>query len=161
MWQFDTLVALHIVSGTVGLITLWVPIIGKKGSPTHRRWGRIFAHALLITGILAIGISVVTLLYPLETHPFSDDEACRHLCVHRLFRFWCGEFHAGAGIQSGALVNTMHFGYRPIALSSIQNNDATSTLAKHESGQRFQRIARSVKWNTSDDSKHIATTCAS
>ena len=75
MWQFDTLVALHIVSGTVGLITLWVPIIGKKGSPTHRRWGRIFAHALLITGILAIGISVVTLLYPLETHPFSDDEA--------------------------------------------------------------------------------------
>jgi len=73
MWQFDVLVALHIVSGTIGLITMWVPIIGKKGGPTHRRWGRIFAHALLFTGIVAIGISIVTLLYPLETHPFSDD----------------------------------------------------------------------------------------
>ncbi len=54
---------------------MWVPVVGKKGGETHKRWGRIFAHALLITGILAIGISLVTLRYPLETHPFSDDEA--------------------------------------------------------------------------------------
>lgn len=75
MWQFNSLVALHIVSGTIGLITMWVPIVGRKGGETHKRWGRIFAHALLVTGILAIGISLVTLRYPLETHPFSDDAA--------------------------------------------------------------------------------------
>lgn len=73
MWQFNTLVALHIVSGTIGLVTMWVPVIGKKGSSTHKRWGVVFAHALLFTGIIAIGISLVTLRYPLETHPFSDD----------------------------------------------------------------------------------------
>lgn len=75
MWQFTVLVALHVATGLVGLVTLWVPIIGRKGSPTHKRWGRIFAHALLATGILATGISLITLRYPLQTHPFSDDAA--------------------------------------------------------------------------------------
>jgi len=73
MWQFDTLIFMHIISGTIGLVTLWVPVIGKKGGNVHKRWGRVFAHALLVTGILAIAISLVTLRYPLETHPFSDD----------------------------------------------------------------------------------------
>lgn len=73
MLIFNVLVALHIVTGLMGLITLWVPIVGKKGGATHKRWGRVFAQALLATGIIAIGISIVTLRYPLETHPFSDD----------------------------------------------------------------------------------------
>jgi len=73
MWLFNVLVILHIITGTVGLVTMWVPIIGRKGGDTHKRWGKIFAHALLATGIIAIGISLVTLRYPLETHPFSDD----------------------------------------------------------------------------------------
>lgn len=75
MWLFKILVAMHIVTGTVGLATLWVPIAGKKGGATHKRWGKIFAKALLYTGIIAIGISLVTLRYPLETHPFSNDAA--------------------------------------------------------------------------------------
>ena len=73
MLIFNVLVALHIVTGLTGLITMWVPIVGKKGGATHKRWGRVFAQALLATGIIAIGISIVTLRYPLETHPFSDD----------------------------------------------------------------------------------------
>ncbi|MBX2880849.1 MAG: hypothetical protein KTR32_12990 [Granulosicoccus sp.] len=64
---------MHIVTGTVGLITMWVPIVGRKGGSAHKRWGKIFAQALLYTGVIAIGISLVTLRYPLETHPFSDD----------------------------------------------------------------------------------------
>ena len=73
MLLFNILVGLHIVTGSVGLITLWVPVVGRKGGATHKRWGKIFAVALLLTGIIAIGISLVTLRYPLETHPFSDD----------------------------------------------------------------------------------------
>ncbi|MFK7859832.1 MAG: hypothetical protein AB8B64_13475 [Granulosicoccus sp.] len=73
MWQFDILVIMHVVSGTIGLVTMWVPVVGKKGGTAHKRWGRVFARALLVTGILAIGISLVTLRYPLATHPFSDD----------------------------------------------------------------------------------------
>jgi hypothetical protein len=75
MWLFKTLIAMHIVTGTVGLVTMWVPVVGRKGGDRHKRWGKIFAQALLYTGIIAIGISVVTLRYPLETHPFSDDAA--------------------------------------------------------------------------------------
>jgi len=75
MWLFDALVALHIVSGTIGLVTLWVPLFAKKGGALHRSWGRVFARALTVTGIIAVGISLVSLRWPLETHPWSDDAA--------------------------------------------------------------------------------------
>jgi len=72
---FKWLVAAHIVTGTVGLICLWVPIMGRKGGPVHKSWGRVFANALLLTGAFAVGISLCTLLAPLQTHPFWDDAA--------------------------------------------------------------------------------------
>ncbi|MEM7611331.1 MAG: hypothetical protein AAF270_06620 [Pseudomonadota bacterium] len=75
VFLFHKLVIAHIVSGTVGLLTLWVPIIGRKGSKLHKQWGKVFAYALLITGAIAIGISICTLIAPLETHPFFDDAA--------------------------------------------------------------------------------------
>lgn len=70
---FKYLVWAHIVSGSVGLISLWVPILGRKGGSTHKRWGKVFANALLLTGGFAVGISLCTLIAPLETHPFWDD----------------------------------------------------------------------------------------
>ena len=75
MWLFNALVIAHIFSGTIGLITLWVPIFGLKGGDKHKRWGVIFSNSLLITGCIAIGISLVTLRWPLETHPFTTDKA--------------------------------------------------------------------------------------
>jgi hypothetical protein len=72
---FHALVAVHIATGSVGLICVWVPIIGKKGGEAHRRWGTVFAWSMLITGSVAIGISLCTLHSPLQTHPFSDDAA--------------------------------------------------------------------------------------
>jgi len=75
MYVFHTLVALHIVTGSVGLVALWVPIVGRKGGAVHKRWGTIFVRALLATGVLAIGISLTTLAWPLQTHAFWDDAA--------------------------------------------------------------------------------------
>ena len=72
---FEILIALHIVSGSVGLICMWVPVVGRKGTATHKRWGKVFAWSMLITGSIAIGISLCTLHSPLETHPFWDDAA--------------------------------------------------------------------------------------
>lgn len=74
---FKTFVALHIVVGLVGLVSFWVPIVSKKGGIAHRRWGRVFATSMLAAGSFAIGISVCTLIAPLETHstfppPFTD-----------------------------------------------------------------------------------------
>jgi len=75
MWLFDVLVFAHIVVGTIGLATLWVPVVGKKGTERHKRWGHWFAHSLLATGLIAVGISLTTLTWPLETHPFFDNPA--------------------------------------------------------------------------------------
>jgi hypothetical protein len=72
---FESLVIAHVITGTVGLIAVWVPIVGRKGSETHRRWGKVFAYSMLLTGSVAIGISLCTLHSPLETHEFSDDAA--------------------------------------------------------------------------------------
>lgn len=70
---FHPLVVAHIATGTVGLITLWVPIFSRKGSQSHKDWGTIFAWALLATGAIAVGIATCSLLAPLQTHPFLDD----------------------------------------------------------------------------------------
>ncbi len=75
MLPFHELVLAHIVTGAVGLITLWVPVLGRKGGRNHKRWGIVFARSLLATGVFAIGISLCTLAAPLETHPFWDDAA--------------------------------------------------------------------------------------
>ena len=72
---FHALVIAHIVTGSVGLIAVWVPIVGRKGSETHKRWGKVFAYSMLITGAIAVGISLCTLHSPLETHEFSDNAA--------------------------------------------------------------------------------------
>ncbi len=70
---FEYLVYAHVVTGSIGLITMWVPVVGKKGSFNHKRWGKVFAYALIATGCIAIGISLCTLHSPLETHTFEDD----------------------------------------------------------------------------------------
>jgi hypothetical protein len=66
---FHTLVVAHIVTGSVGAISFWIPVIGRKGSINHRRWGRVFTYALLATGCFALAMSALTLLDPLGTHP--------------------------------------------------------------------------------------------
>jgi uncharacterized membrane protein len=74
---FDTLVIAHILSGLVGLASVWMPIISKKGGRLHRKAGAVFVKSMLVTGIVATGIATSTLIAPVETHP--------HLLDHPLF----------------------------------------------------------------------------
>jgi hypothetical protein len=66
---FHALIAAHVVTGSLGAIAFWVPVLGRKGGARHARWGRVFAFALLITGCLAMVMSLFTLAAPLGTHP--------------------------------------------------------------------------------------------
>ena len=70
--------ACHIVTGTVGLLSFWIPVIGRKGGKSHRQAGKLFTNALLLTGLSAIGIAITTLTDPAGTHP--------HLGNHTVFR---------------------------------------------------------------------------
>lgn len=70
---FFTLIALHIVVGSVGLVAFWVPVIGRKGGDAHKRWGKVFTWSMLVTGAAAIGISTCTLIDPIGTHPHLEE----------------------------------------------------------------------------------------
>lgn len=70
---FHTLVAIHIAFGAVGLVSFWVPVLGKKGNRTHRLWGKIFARSILGAGCVALLLSICTLIDPLGTHPHLKD----------------------------------------------------------------------------------------
>lgn len=74
---FKFLVCIHILTGATGLVAFWVPIAASKGGDTHRRWGRVFTAMMVITGLVAVGISSTTLYAPLATHP--------HLAHHPVF----------------------------------------------------------------------------
>ncbi|MEM9689291.1 MAG: hypothetical protein AAF917_07430 [Pseudomonadota bacterium] len=73
VYLFKFLIYAHIVTGAAGLLCVWVPIVGKKGGRNHRLWGKTFVSSMLLTGGLAIGISLCTLVAPLQTHPFWED----------------------------------------------------------------------------------------
>lgn len=70
---FHGFVVLHIAFGSVGLLAFWIPVIGRKGGPDHRKWGRVFTATMLLTGTAAIGISTATLVDPVGTHPHLPD----------------------------------------------------------------------------------------
>jgi len=65
---FHILVAGHIATGLVGLLSFWVPIAARKGGPRHRWWGRVFVRSLLATGY--------------------GSECIKHRRAHALHRRW-------------------------------------------------------------------------
>ena len=74
MWYlFKGFVTLHIASGAFGLITFWVAVLARKGGGAHRKYGGIFARALLVAGSAALAMSLCSLAAPLETHPHIAD----------------------------------------------------------------------------------------
>jgi uncharacterized membrane protein YidH (DUF202 family) len=66
---FHALVALHIITGSIGAIAFWVPVIGRKGGVNHKRWGKVFTICLLATGSFAVCMSLLTIYDPMGTHP--------------------------------------------------------------------------------------------
>lgn len=66
---FQVLVAMHIMTGAIGLISFWVPVAARKGGINHARFGKLFTLMMLVTGSIAMGIASTTLLDPLGTHP--------------------------------------------------------------------------------------------
>lgn len=54
----------HVVVGCIGLIVFWVPVIAEKGSPAHRRAGRLFALCALYAGGTGLGLSIWAVLHP-------------------------------------------------------------------------------------------------
>jgi hypothetical protein len=72
---FQMLVVLHVATGAIGLILFWVPVLGRKGGPAHRRFGRIFNQLMFATAATAILMALLNLHDPAGTHPHIKDPA--------------------------------------------------------------------------------------
>jgi len=53
---------LHVLAGTVALLSMWVPMFSKKGGRAHRRVGWIYVWAMAIITVTAIAASSLRLL---------------------------------------------------------------------------------------------------
>ncbi len=73
MTLFHALVLLHVITGAVGLTAFWGPIVTKKGSLRHRKWGRAACYGFLGAGALAIAMSFLSLWGPEHRHPEIAD----------------------------------------------------------------------------------------
>ena len=73
MAVFEALVVAHVITGTTGLIAFWGPIATRKGSPGHRKWGRVACYGFLGAGVLAIAMALLSLYGPEKRIPSITD----------------------------------------------------------------------------------------
>ena len=60
MSAFDVLLGVHVVSGSVALVSGPVPMLARKGRRLHRRSGDVYAAAMLATAASAFALAAVT-----------------------------------------------------------------------------------------------------
>ncbi len=75
MALFEALVALHVATGVVGLTAFWGPIVTRKGSGWHRKWGKAASYGFLGAGALAIAMALLSLYGQEYRHPEITDRA--------------------------------------------------------------------------------------
>ena len=75
MTVFGILIVGHICAGTIGLLSFWMPVVLRKGSPDHIKWGRIFAKAIYAAATIACIIGVLNLTTESDRHPVMRDRA--------------------------------------------------------------------------------------
>lgn len=66
---YEANVILHASAGGVGLVTMLVPLLARKGGRLHRRAGWVFTVAMGIVAITGVAIALLWLVAPLEVKP--------------------------------------------------------------------------------------------
>lgn len=54
----------HISCGAVALVIFWIPVLTRKGSPIHKKIGRIFVYGMTAIAVSGILLSSITLFDP-------------------------------------------------------------------------------------------------
>lgn len=71
---FHLFLAVHVGAGAVALLSFIGAVATRKGAASHRRWGRIFATAIYVAAIQALGMGILSLIWPLAMHQNLTDE---------------------------------------------------------------------------------------
>jgi len=66
---YQVLRVFHIAVASIGLLTLLVPLISKKGGSVHKKVGFVFVAAMYATAITGIAIAASFITIPLEVKP--------------------------------------------------------------------------------------------
>ncbi|MEM7704998.1 MAG: hypothetical protein AAF358_05565 [Pseudomonadota bacterium] len=66
---FKAVVLVHIVVGSIGLASFWLPVFARKRRGLHTQAGKVFAYAMMVTAASAAVAALLTLIDPLATHP--------------------------------------------------------------------------------------------
>jgi len=66
---FELLIILHVSFGAPGLVSFWIPVFSRKGAKLHTVWGKAFVVMMLITASCAVGMSTMSILDPVASHP--------------------------------------------------------------------------------------------
>ncbi|MEM9531804.1 MAG: hypothetical protein AAGA23_12890 [Pseudomonadota bacterium] len=66
---FTAIVLFHILAGSIGLASFWLPVFARKRRGLHTQAGKVFAYAMMITASSAALAAILTLIDPLATHP--------------------------------------------------------------------------------------------
>lgn len=74
-WLFTLILAAHVGAGIVALTSFWGAVATAKGGPAHRRWGTAFSRAIYTAGVMALGMGLLSLRWPLAMHPGLTDTA--------------------------------------------------------------------------------------
>ncbi len=74
-WLFHLFLAIHIGSGIVALTSFWGAVATRKGGPRHRYWGRVFSASIYIASFQALGMGLLSVIWPTAMHTQLTDLA--------------------------------------------------------------------------------------
>ncbi len=74
-WLFHLLLAVHVGAGIVALTSFWGAVVTRKGGPRHRYWGRVFSASIYVACFQALGMGVLSVIWPLAMHTQLTDVA--------------------------------------------------------------------------------------
>ncbi len=74
-WLFTLVLAVHVGAGIVALTSFWGAVATRKGGTAHRRWGAVFTSAIYAASVMALGMGLLSLRWPLAMHKGLTDEA--------------------------------------------------------------------------------------
>lgn len=71
---FSAVVLIHVIVGSIGLASFWVPVFARKRKGLHTQAGKIFAYGMMATGATAAFAAMLTIADPLATHPDTSSQ---------------------------------------------------------------------------------------
>ncbi len=110
---YRLVLALHVIGGAVGLVSMLLPLVAKKGARLHRVTGWVFTGGMALSAVTGIAMATAWATAPATFLPLSTPLEAR---LDGLFLGLIGVLTGNALVQAIAAVRRKHAHARPGAL---------------------------------------------